>query len=45
MNSLISRIEEIQKELEEWKKKHIGKTMRMKRIDFLNQNIQKSGNS
>lgn len=32
-----------QKELEEWKKKHIGKTMRMKRIDFLNQNIQKVG--
>ena len=34
-----------QKELEEWKEKHIGKTMRMKRIDFLNQNIQKVGNS
>jgi len=34
-----------QKELEEWKDKHIGKTMRMKRIDFLNQNIQKVGNS
>ena len=34
-----------QKELEEWKKKHIGKTMRMKRIDFLNQNIQKVGNN
>ena len=34
-----------QKELNEWKKKHIGKTMRMKRIDFLNQNIQKAGNS
>jgi len=30
-----------QKELEEWKEKYIGKTMRMKRIDFLNQNIQK----
>jgi len=30
-----------QKELNEWKEKHIGKTMRMKRIDFLNQNIQK----
>ena len=34
-----------QKELNEWKEKHIGKTMRMKRIDFLNQNIQKVGNS
>jgi hypothetical protein len=34
-----------QKELEEWKYKHIGKTMRMKRIDFLNQNIQKVGNN
>jgi hypothetical protein len=34
-----------QKELEEWKEKHIGKTMRMKRIDFLNQNIQKVGKS
>ena len=32
-----------QKELEEWKDKHIGKTMRMKRIDFFNQNIQKVG--
>jgi len=34
-----------QKELNEWKNNHIGKTMRMKRIDFLNQNIQKVGNS
>jgi hypothetical protein len=34
-----------QKELEEWKDKHIGKTMRMKRIDFLSQNIQKVGNN
>jgi len=34
-----------QKELNEWKVKHIGKTMRMKRIDFLNQNIQKVGKS
>ena len=34
-----------QKELNEWKVKHIGKTMRMKRLDFLNQNIQKVGNS
>jgi len=32
-----------QKELEEWKEHHIGKTMRMKRIDFLNNNIQKTG--
>ena len=34
-----------QKELEKWKEKHIGKTMRMKRIDFFNQNIQKVGKS
>ena len=34
-----------QKELNEWKEKHIGKTMRMKRLDFLKQNIQKMGNS
>ena len=32
-----------QKELKEWKKEHIGETMRMKRLDFLSQNIQKVG--
>jgi hypothetical protein len=32
-----------QKELNEWKDKHIGKTMRMKRIDFFNKNIRKVG--
>jgi len=32
-----------QKDLNQWKLKHIGKTMRMKRIDFFKQHIQKTG--
>jgi len=34
-----------QKELNKWKEKYIGETMRMKRIEFLKQNIQKVGES